>query len=493
MLARIAELGQLLRHNGIPVSVAEVMDAGRAADAVGLADPGRLRHALAACMIKRASDLPLFDEIFDLALLRGGGSAAARLAPLEELLRRAGLDPERAAALLAELSGELAALSPLGRMALGMGAAGLMPLLRQASEEIELGRMMSPLQTGYFTQRLLEALGLAATEAELDALVARLSAPGRMPPGADVEAAGLVRDLVRANLASLRQAVRDHVVDQSRRQNLAAMERAAARALSRKPLVSLSEKEVEELRGEVARLARLLRARIHLVPHAPRRGRLDLRRTLRRSLATFGVPFEIRRRERRPRRPRLVVLCDISDSVRNVSRFLLELVYALHQQFDRVSSFAFVADLGELTQLFRTNKVDRAISLAYAGAVVNVFANSNYGRVLAAFAARHLGLVTRRTTVLVIGDGRNNYHPSRADALAAVARRARQVLWINPEPPPAWGFGDSAMREYAPLCDRVAVAHDLESLRAVIDDLVGRRRGARRPRTRPHAAARGAA
>ena len=484
MLQRIAELGELLRQNGIAVSVAEVMDGGRAADAVGLADPGRLRDALAACMIKRAADRPLFDEIFDLALLHGGAAASARLAPLEELLRRAGLDAESAAAMAAALGGDLAALSPLGRMALGMGPGGLIPLLRAAGEDTDLDRMMSPLQTGFFTQRLLEALGLAATERELEALLARIAALSRLPPGRADAVAGLVRDLVRANLASLRQAVREHVVAEGRRRNLAAMERAAARALAHKPLASLSEKEVAELRGEVERLARLLRARIHLVHRVPRRGRLDLRRTLRRSLATFGVPFDIRRRERRPRRPRLVVLCDISDSVRNVSRFLLELVYALQMQFDRVSSFAFVAELGELTQLFRTSKVDRAISLAYAGAVVNVFANSNHGRVLAAFAARHLGLVSRRTTVLIIGDGRNNYHPARADALAAIARRARQVLWLNPEPPPAWGFGDSAMREYAPLCDRVAVARDLDSLRAVVDDLVGGRRSGRGPRRR---------
>ncbi|HTE55334.1 MAG TPA: VWA domain-containing protein [Kofleriaceae bacterium] len=478
MLNRIGELGALLRQNGVPVSVAEVMDAARAADAVGLADPLRLRDAMAACMVKRAADRALFDEIFDLAFLRGRGAAAARLAPLAELLRQAGLDADSAAALIDQIGAELAALSPLGRVALGMGAADLVALLRQAAEGADLGRMVSPLQTGFFTQRLLELLGLASAERELEALFARLADLGRVSRAAADTMTGVVRD----NVQRLRQVAREHVAAEARQANLAAMERASSRALAGKPLASLSEKEVQELRGEVSRLARLLRARIHLVPRSPRRGRLDLRRTLRRSMATFGVPFDIRRRERRPRRPRLVVLCDISDSVRNVSRFLLELVYALQVQFDRVSTFAFVAELGELTRLFRENKVDRAISLAYTGAVVNVFANSNYGRVLGAFASRHLGLVSRRTTVLVIGDGRNNYHPSRADALAAIARRARQVLWLNPEPPPAWGFGDSAMREYAPYCDRVAVAHDLDSLRTVVDDLVlrPRHRGPRR-------------
>jgi uncharacterized protein with von Willebrand factor type A (vWA) domain len=451
------------------------MDAARAADAVGLADPDRLREALAACLIKRATDRPLFDEIFDLAFLRGGGAAAARLAPLAELLRRAGQGGADADALLAALGEELAGLSPLGRVALGMGVAALIPMLRRAADGAELARMVSPLQTGFFTQRLLEALGIAAAERELEALFGRLRELGRISPAAVEGVTGVVRD----NVGRLRQAVRDFVSTEARQANLASLDQAASRALSKKPLASLTEKEVEELRGEVGRLARLLRARIHLVPRSPRRGRLDLRRTLRRSMATFGVPFDIRRRERRRRKPRLVVLCDISDSVRNVSRFLLELVYALQAQFDRVSTFAFVAELGELTRLFRENKVDRAIQMAYAGAVVNVFANSNYGRVLDAFASRHLGLVSRRTTVLFIGDGRNNYHPARVDALAAIARRARQVLWLNPEPPPSWGFGDSAMREYAPHCDRIAVAHDLDSLRTVIDDLV------LRPRARP--------
>jgi uncharacterized protein len=108
--------------------------------------------------------------------------------------------------------------------------------------------------------------------------------------------------------------------------------------------------------------------------------------------------------------------------------------------------------------------------------VVNVFANSNYGRVFAAFADRHLGRLTSRTTILIIGDGRNNYHPTRVDALAAMRRRARQIVWLNPEPPPVWGFGDSAMKEYAPYCDKIAVARDLDSLREVVDQLIGRRR-----------------
>lgn len=467
MLERIAELGALLRKNGLRISTAELMDAGRAAAAVGVASPLRFREALAAALVKRAPDRPIFDEVFELTFLRGAG---ASLASLEALLARAGLDPERARALLEEARGDLAGMSPLARAALGMGA-GLQPMLAEAGRRIDVGRMVSPLQVGFFTQRALDALGLGAAEQELDALLARLR-----ELGLSADEMELLGQLLEQQVADLRAAVREHMAAEARRQNLAALGAARTRALATRPLAALTEKEIVELRGEVARLARILKARIVLEPHAPRRGRLDLRRTLRRSLATGGIPFEIRRRERRPRRPRLVVLCDISDSVRNVSRFLLELVYALEAEFDRVSSFAFVADIGELSPLFRASKADRAIELAYGGAVVNVFANSNYGRVFAAFADRHLGRVTARTTILIIGDGRNNYHPTRVDALAAMRRRARQIVWLNPEPPPVWGFGDSAMREYAPYCDRIAVARDLDSLREVVDQLIGRRR-----------------
>jgi uncharacterized protein with von Willebrand factor type A (vWA) domain len=196
-----------------------------------------------------------------------------------------------------------------------------------------------------------------------------------------------------------------------------------------------------------------------------------LGRTLRRSLATGGVPFVLRRRRRHPHKPRLIVLCDISDSVRNVSRFMLQLVYALQELFARVHTFAFVAELGELTALFRQYDLERAIELTYEGAVVSTFANSNYGRTLQQFAAGHLDKVTSRTTVMIIGDGRNNYHPSHAAVLSEVRRRAKKLLWLNPEVPSMWGLGDSAMGEYQPHCDRVLVVRNLDGLRKVIDHL----------------------
>jgi hypothetical protein len=245
-----------------------------------------------------------------------------------------------------------------------------------------------------------------------------------------------------------------------------------ARTLAERPFALLSEDEIARLRVEVQRLARKLREQASQRPQVRRRGRLDVRRTLRAALRTGGVPIDLRRRRRRVDRPRLVVLCDVSDSVRNVSRFMLELLHALQERFEKVRTFVFVADLGETSDLFRTTEIEQAVRLAYEGAVINVNASSDYGRALEQFAARHLDAVTGRTTVIVIGDARTNYGPPNVARLAEIHARARRVLWLNPEPPPAWSFGDSAMRAYEPHCDKVVVAHNLVSLRKVVDDLI---------------------
>jgi uncharacterized protein with von Willebrand factor type A (vWA) domain len=298
--------------------------------------------------------------------------------------------------------------------------------------------------------RAAEAVGVADPSALAGALAAAL-----------IETRGL-----------LRAAVRRYVSDEFERRNVEFMEQWRSAALADKPLAQLSEEEIAKLRDEVERLARKLRAMASLRRKVERRGRLDARRTLRRSLRSGGVPFELKHRRRRVERPRLVVLCDISDSVRNVSRFMLQFAYTLQDQFAQVRSFVFVADLGETTELFREHEIERAITLAYGGAVVNVFANSNFGRAFVTFLERFGDAVSTKTTVIVIGDGRNNYHPAEAWALSELRARAKRLLWLNPEPPLSWAFGDSAMREYEPHCDRVEVVSNLAGLKKVVDSLV---------------------
>jgi uncharacterized protein with von Willebrand factor type A (vWA) domain len=470
VLDRLEAFCVLLRKNHVRVSVSEVVDAVTAVRAVGLDSAADLRAALAATLVKRPSDRSTFEELFTLYFLRGGDLARGlEGTPLAELLAGMGLDEDDVERLLAALADQAASLSAVARAGLGVGSGDVVGLLRMSGAGGGSGggqRIVSPLHIGYHTHRLLEQLGLGAAEKELQKILARL---GRE---LGEQAAAALAKVVQQNLAGLRQAVRRHVQDEFERENRDLLADLRLRTLAEKPFSSLREDDIRKLRVEVNRLARKLRTQVSYRPKVQRRGRLDVRRTLRRSLVSGGVPFELKRRQRRKDRPRLVILCDISDSVRHVSRFMLELVYTLQELFARVRSFVFVSDLGESTQLFAQHEIDRAVELAGNGAVIPVQANSNYGRALEIFATRHIDAVTSRTTVMVIGDARNNYNPPNAERLAEVRRRAKRVLWLNPELPGAWGFGDSAMREYEPHVTRTVVAYNLESLRKVIDDLV---------------------
>lgn len=471
MLDRLESFCGLLRKNHVRVSVSEVVDAVQAVRAVGLTSAEDLRATLGATLVKRESDRPTFEELFTLYFLRGGDLARGlEGTPLAELLAGLGLDEDDVERLLAALADQAANLSAVARAGLGVGNGDVVGLLRMSGAGGGAGgagqRIVSPLHIGYHTHRLLEQLGLGAAERELAKIIARL---GRE---LGEQAAAALAKVVQQNLATLRQAVRRHVQDEFERENRDLMADLRLRTLAEKPFSSLREEDIRKLRVEVNRLARKLRTQVSYRPKVQRRGRLDVRRTLRKSLATGGVPFELKRRQRKKDRPRLVILCDISDSVRHVSRFMLELVYTLQELFARVRSFVFVSDLGESTQLFSQHEIDHAVELAYNGAIIPVQANSNYGRALEIFATRHIDAVTSRTTVMIIGDARNNYNPPNAERLAEVRRRAKRVLWLNPELPGAWGFGDSAMREYEPHVTRAVVAFNLESLRKVVDDLI---------------------
>jgi hypothetical protein len=201
---------------------------------------------------------------------------------------------------------------------------------------------------------------------------------------------------------------------------------------------------VEKLRGrEAVRRRRASRGKIASGP------------TVRRAFRTFGVPLFPVLRAKTPRKPRLVVLCDISESMRQVARFLLELVYLAQSLVDDTRTFVFVSELGETTQLFASRPVSSALAEAYGGRVVSIASNSNYGRVFRSFAERHLASVDRRTTVVVLGDGRTNYLDDGAEALDAIGKRARALVWMCPESRGAWGQGDSAMARYAPKCTSV--------------------------------------
>jgi uncharacterized protein with von Willebrand factor type A (vWA) domain len=448
MLAILDDFLWALRREGFAISTPQAIDAARAAREVGFDDRAQLRDAVACVVVESIERRTRFDQVFEEYF------SFRSTRPLElgkRLLAQGFTRPELSA--LRELLREFMAPQGGGRLrTLLNGGSELDHLL--ASERVQelLGRMNGPLQRGYYAHRVLDEIGVEHARSALALLEGGL---------ADALGHERAQELVQALMREL-----DRSEDQIRHQidqRLDALVQSDDGAMTR-PFAELSEDEIEEVRRGVRLLAERLRGAALVKDRHRRRGRFDPSRTMRKSLATGGVPFRTVRRDRRRDRPKLVILCDVSESVRRAARFMLEFVYAISELFERTRSFVFVSEIGEVTHLFQREPIATAIARA-ADAVVNVRENSSYARAFRAFENGHIEAVDRRTTVVILGDGRTNYQASGADVVRRIRSRAKRVLWLCPDPRPAWGIGDSAMPAYAAVVTQVfeaASARDLE-------------------------------
>jgi uncharacterized protein with von Willebrand factor type A (vWA) domain len=465
--ARIVEFARLLRQNGVRVSPAEAADAVRAAALAGVADRETFRAALRSTLVKRGADAATFDRLF--ALYFSGLARVVEaleksvLRDLEESGVLEGDELTMAAMTLSRLSPRL---SPLARAALTGDAALLARLLRGAALTLDFSGLEAQTQLGFYARRILAGAGGAGLAAELEGFPRALGQAGLDPARLE-----MVMERVRRALASVEDAARRY----AELEREARSERRREGSLAQRAFATLSREEIVRTEKAVRRLAERLRDRLARRERSRRRGALNVRRTLRRNLGWGGIPARLAFRARHRARPDVVVLCDVSDSVRHVSRLMLVFVHTLQSLFSHVRSFVFVSDLGEVTDAFRSERdVARAADLATAGRAVSLAGNSNYGRALVSFHRQYLGAVTSRTTVIVIGDGRTNYLAPESWVLREIRRRARRVLWICPEERWAWGSGDSEMPIYAAQVDRVATATRLSDLEEIAEALLPR-------------------
>ncbi|HME71654.1 MAG TPA: VWA domain-containing protein [Myxococcota bacterium] len=471
MQKKILEFANLLRKSGIRVSVAEALDAFAALDELSLDEREIFRDALRSSMVKRSEDIPSYDQLFDLFWsgfydnLRESFGAATQGLPgsldLEALLRAvqegmANLDP-----------GQLD-LSELARALLTQDLSQLEKLIREAAEAAGVSRIENLLQIGFFSRRMMERLNAEGAAQELRDLAARLQAAGMSQGEAEA-----LQALVERLMEALRKAVRNLTERELQKQNFDYMERFRRETLIEKSFYHLTEEEVRQMREVVSRLAQRIKNILSIRRRRLQKGKLDLHQTLRRNMARGGVPFELSFKQRKKDRPKLVILCDVSSSVANVSRFMLQFVYSLQEAFTKIRSFVFVAELGEVTPVFRDNDISDAIDKALDGGdVINVYTRSNFGYAFHSFWQNFLSAVDKRTTVLVLGDARNNYNDPRAWCLRDVHHKAKNLVWLNPESPGAWGFGDSVMDKYLPYCDVAEECRNLRQLSKVVDRLV---------------------
>jgi uncharacterized protein with von Willebrand factor type A (vWA) domain len=438
-----------LRGVGVPVSTGEAVDAARALEAAGLSDRERVRAALRATLVKRRDDLELFERVFDAHLAPPREAAPA----LSDVVGPAG--PEAASTTLLEdllealRHDDAAALEALAR--LSVDVHGGVDERREASERAYLYRILRRLDLGGLLQRALR------TGLDEDVGLERTLALGETMRRSE-DFRRLLSEEIRRRLDAT---TTDH----------GALPELLAPALEDTGILGASPAQLEAMRRILRPLVRRLAARLAQRRRRVGRGRLDVRRTVRASLSTGGVPVRPAFRRRHVTRPELVVLCDVSGSMAEFAGFALALLHALSAEFSRLRCFAFVDGVDEVTDLVaRAQAPLEPRHLLARAEVVWRDGHSDYGRVLERFAARFGDAVTARTTVIVCGDARTNYRPTGVEVLAELSRRARHLHWLDPEPRADWDTTDSAISVYARHCDTV---HEVRSLRQLEAAVVG--------------------
>ncbi|MEU7983355.1 VWA domain-containing protein [Streptosporangium canum] len=420
-----------LRTAGLPVSLAEGLDAARALQVIDLAERESLRAAYAATLVKRPSHRPGFDTLFDLWF---PASTTGLYGPRpEDGPDAAGPDLETAA--VPELRDRLAELL--------LGADGMNEFARAMVERF--GRQPAgPGRQNWFSYSVLRALSP-------ETLMARLLAEVL----AGQERGGLAEKVARQRIGENTRRFEDAVSTDVRRRIAedSGIERIARSAV-RPPLEQLdflrvTKADLSRLRREVQPLARRLAARLTVKHRLGRRGRLDFRRTVRASLSSGGVPLTTFNKPRRPHKPELVILCDTSDSVASFAHFTLLLTYALREQFTKVRAFGFVDTVDEITRFFVPGAdVAEAMTRLAKEADMVRFGRTNYGNAFERFAERYGDAIGPKTSLLILGDARSNYQPPALETLKRLSKEARHAYWLNPEPVSQWDTGDSLATSY---------------------------------------------
>ena len=273
-------------------------------------------------------------------------------------------------------------------------------------------------------------------------------------------------------MRDLNRLLREIVQQEQKKRGLEPPERMARGAFADKSFAFYTEDDIRRMNEAVMRLAQRLKNRLSVRRKKAGRGRFNLKHTLRQNLRYGGVPFEIELERRKKTKPQVILLCDISDSVLNASRFMLQFVYSVQDLYAKVRSFVFVSDIGEVTKLFEEQEIHRAVESALRGEIIDVFSHSNFGRAFELFYRDYFSAVNSKTTVLIIGDGRNNYNRPNEWVLREIQQKAKQLIWLNPESRMTWGVGDSEMPRYLPYCDVAEECRNLNQLYKLIDFVV---------------------
>jgi uncharacterized protein len=413
-----------LRGEGVAIGTSEILDAVHALDHVAWTDQTDFKEALAATLAKSPEDRRVFELVFDRFFFRAAEAEATRQAINEsetgaEESAQINLDTLRQQIAAALRDGSDAALRDLARLAIAA-----------------FGRGEGSGVLGVDVQRIRRALGLR-TEPQPDL------------PDSDPRHQGIPRDQLRRFEQHLRRELERDLIERTASLPPKRPLNELDRALPSGPIQDLAQ-----VHKVVAQLKRRLATQGHELKGRKRHAHVDVRRTMRASLETGGVPITLKYRPQRPRRPEIFVLCDVSTSVTSASTFFLSVLHALHDAFRKLRSFVFIERISEVTDVFERERDFRAASEAISkdAGVADVSGYTDYGRVWEEFLALIEDELHPRATVIVLGDARTNGRPPRDDVFAAITAKAGRTFWLNPEPRLYWNYGDSVIAAYEEHC-----------------------------------------
>jgi uncharacterized protein with von Willebrand factor type A (vWA) domain len=440
----LQDLIAVLRGSGVRISVSESIDAMNALRLIGYENRQILKASLSATLAKSRHDKALFDSCFD------------RFYSLDDFI-----DPETnfCSAPDSEPAKED---SPLTWMLLSGDNTGLSLSMREAALEADISSISFFTQKSLYIQRILQGMG----QEDLNRDIQRLSKEHDRPSQQKVRALKQARTL-------LFETVRNFVEQQFSMFAGSTIEKILERYLRDIRLSNLEQQDFQRIHVIIKKMVKRLNSLHSRRRKTSKRGALDLKKTLRENVAYQGLIFSPQWKTKKINRPDLMVLCDVSRSVQTVARFMLLFLYGLNEEVAKIRSFIFCSNLVEVSHIFEEYPVEEALVRLQRGVGLGIFlGRTDYGQSLLDFKEKWLDVVNNKTTVLILGDARNNYGNPQTDILKLIHERNKKLIWLNPESPSFWGIGDSEMKRYLPYCSFARECSTVNHLERVVDSLL---------------------
>jgi len=438
----------VLQDGGIDISTIEVLDMFEALRHVDFSDRTLFRQSLASTLVKDYTDLPIFDKCFQEFF--------------EKKITEKGFDPE---SFITDTMNQDSM-----KKKYGMTQQDLADFENRIDQIIDSALEGNERLTSRdIVKLLLEDPQLSSSGGAIGMLIfntrSRFAQYGNV--NNDMSAAGEADEDAEFLADVIEQRIRRRVFEKSTGKTI----RKREQYLLNKPIYQLTQNEVKEMRELIKRLGQKLKSRISLRKKRVKHGGIDIKRTLRKNLQYGGMPFTIFHKDRRIDRPQLVVLCDISGSVSQYSRFMLLLTYTLQSLFAKVRTFAFISNMVDITPLFMDMNPERALNSIFNDRDFTYGWGSNYGRAFSQFVKEHGDALTSKTTVLVLGDARNNNQDPGIEAFIQMKERSRNLFWLNPDKRHLWDWSDSIAGMYQPFCKEMREVKNFHDLSDFIDQL----------------------